>query len=393
MVDYTSVKEAATRWGISQRRVQKLCEDGRITDAIRFSHTWCIPLNAEKPCDGRTKKNADDAIYYYTEKRIYTDLSELGAKILSQNESCMVCQIENESGNGIVTMYHVCPGIKLLYNDMHMSEFKGHSIKSFAGAENVMEISYCFEGRFEVELQNGEYTYISEGDLGVNVMSCTLRSSFFPLAHYHGIAIFVDIPLASRTIERVSTVLGEVKIDLAAVKKKFCAPRPFFIMRGTDSIQRLFSELYEAPDMMKESYIRLKVMELMLYLGTVRVNMPGEQRQYFYRTQIDKVKAIRNHIITHMEKQFTLEELSALFDIPLTSMKTCFKSVFGAPIHAYMREYRLQAAAAMLRSTDNPVADISEIVGYETHAKFSAAFKSLMGLAPSEYRKVSVRKE
>jgi AraC-like DNA-binding protein len=74
-------------------------------------------------------------------------------------------------------------------------------------------------------------------------------------------------------------------------------------------------------------------------------------------------------------------------------MKTCFKSVFGAPIHGYMREYLLQAAAAMLRSTDNSVADISERVGYETHAKFSAAFKSFMCLALSEYRKVFVRKE
>ncbi|MDR1377819.1 MAG: helix-turn-helix domain-containing protein [Synergistaceae bacterium] len=393
MIGYMSVKETAARWGISQRRVQKLCEGGKIAEAMRIGRTWCVPQNTKKPFDGRAKKNANDMICYYTEKRIYTDLLELGAKTLSRNESCMLCQIENDTGNGVLTMYHISPGIKLLYSDMHMSEFKGHAIRSFAGAENVMEISYCLEGRFEVELQDGEHTYISEGDMMVALMSCVLRSSFFPLSRYHGISIFVDIPLASKIIEKISDTLGELKIDLAAVKKKFCKARPFFITQCVDSLKRLFSDLYEARDIVKESYIKLKVMELMLYLDTMEVSVTEEHRRYFYRTQIDKVKGIRNHIIAHMEEQFTQDELSRQFDIPLTSMKSCFKSIFGASIHNYIREYRLQAAAAMLRETDSSVADISARVGYETHAKFSAAFKSRMGLVPSEYRKVSVQKE
>ena len=99
-MDYMSVKEAAERWGISRRRVQKLCGDGKIIDAICIGHTWCIPLGADKPFDerdGRTKKNANNKFDYYTEKRIYYDISDLGAKTLSRNENCMVCQIENDT--------------------------------------------------------------------------------------------------------------------------------------------------------------------------------------------------------------------------------------------------------------------------------------------------------
>lgn len=54
-MDYISIKEAATKWTISERRVQKLCEDGRIPGVIRFSRVWAIPKNAEKPADGRMK--------------------------------------------------------------------------------------------------------------------------------------------------------------------------------------------------------------------------------------------------------------------------------------------------------------------------------------------------
>ncbi|MEA4994844.1 MAG: DNA-binding protein [Oscillibacter sp.] len=54
-MDYISIKEAATKWTISERRVQKLCEDGRIPGVIQFSRVWAIPKNAEKPADGRMK--------------------------------------------------------------------------------------------------------------------------------------------------------------------------------------------------------------------------------------------------------------------------------------------------------------------------------------------------
>lgn len=56
-MDYISVQEAATRWGISERRIQKLCEEERITGAIRFSRMWLIPKDARKPTDGRQKKS------------------------------------------------------------------------------------------------------------------------------------------------------------------------------------------------------------------------------------------------------------------------------------------------------------------------------------------------
>jgi hypothetical protein len=56
-MDYISVSEAAKKWGISERRVQKLCEENRISGVVRFSRMWAIPKNAEKPADGRRKEN------------------------------------------------------------------------------------------------------------------------------------------------------------------------------------------------------------------------------------------------------------------------------------------------------------------------------------------------
>ena len=52
-MEYASCAEAAEKWGISQRRVQKLCEENRIPGAVKFSRIWLIPNDAEKPVDGR----------------------------------------------------------------------------------------------------------------------------------------------------------------------------------------------------------------------------------------------------------------------------------------------------------------------------------------------------
>lgn len=49
MFEYISVKEAAGNWGISERRIQKLCEEKRIDGVVRFGHAWAIPKNAEIP--------------------------------------------------------------------------------------------------------------------------------------------------------------------------------------------------------------------------------------------------------------------------------------------------------------------------------------------------------
>ena len=55
-MDFISAKEAADKWNISERRVQKLCEENRIAGAVRFSRVWLIPKDAEKPADARRKK-------------------------------------------------------------------------------------------------------------------------------------------------------------------------------------------------------------------------------------------------------------------------------------------------------------------------------------------------
>jgi hypothetical protein len=54
-VDYISAAKTAERWGISIKRVQILCKDGRVIGVERIGRDWLIPKDAEKPADARIK--------------------------------------------------------------------------------------------------------------------------------------------------------------------------------------------------------------------------------------------------------------------------------------------------------------------------------------------------
>lgn len=52
---YMTVKEAAKKWNISDRRVRILCAEGKISGVTREGRSWMIPADAKKPEDGRYK--------------------------------------------------------------------------------------------------------------------------------------------------------------------------------------------------------------------------------------------------------------------------------------------------------------------------------------------------
>jgi hypothetical protein len=56
-MEYITPKQAGEVWGITERRVQVLCVNGRVQGAERLGgKVWLIPKDVPKPIDGRTKE-------------------------------------------------------------------------------------------------------------------------------------------------------------------------------------------------------------------------------------------------------------------------------------------------------------------------------------------------
>ena len=58
-MEYLNITETAEKWGISPRRLQTLCANGKVEGATRFGKVWIIPKNTQKPVDGRTKASKE----------------------------------------------------------------------------------------------------------------------------------------------------------------------------------------------------------------------------------------------------------------------------------------------------------------------------------------------
>ena len=54
-MEYLSIKQTADKWGITARRIQVLCTEGRIPVSVKIGSFWAITADAEKPKDARIK--------------------------------------------------------------------------------------------------------------------------------------------------------------------------------------------------------------------------------------------------------------------------------------------------------------------------------------------------
>lgn len=299
---------------------------------------------------------------------------------LAENDGCSVYQLRNETGEGTITIYEVFPGVALSYNDFHIryydSEFKPN--------RNLFCIDHCREGRLEYPAADNAYSYVEAGDLKLDRRLTHTGHFEMPLSHYHGAMVSFDM---DKAVESLPREVKDFPVNLRSLQEKFCSGIYPYVVHGADSIEHIFGELYAVPEKIKRPYFKIKILELLLYLEALELPKNRNDKPYFYRTQVEKVKAVQQFLVLHMDENFTQEELSRRFDIPLTPLKNCFKSVFGASIGNYLLEYRMNQAAVFLRTKRGmSVAEIAGRVGYDSPSKFAAAFRRKMGMTPMDYR-------
>ena len=253
-------------------------------------------------------------------------------------------------GEAAVTRYRVFPGMELDYRDVHARACR----ELRDGSGERLEIHHCLEGRVEYR-QNGRYFYLSPGDLAVARTSSLPPDSRFPTGHYHGITVTID-PAAAP--ECLSCILSDVEVRPATLMEKLCPGGTVFTARSSRRVKHVFSELYAVPEDIRKGYLKVKLLELLLFLST----------------------------LAEPDRTLTLKTLSQQFNVSEAQIKSSFARVYGMSPAAYARSQRMHGAAALLRETDRTVLDIACQFGYDNASKFARAFRDVIGVSPREYR-------
>ena len=282
-----------------------------------------------------------------------------------------------------ISRHKVFDGIDLMFLDV-----KQETIQFYAKSHTkTFAINHCEEGRIECKFTSGEYLYMGPGDmsLGWHISSNYQHENYFPTKLFKGVVLLVDVEKAQPILD---TLVTETRIDLTQLANRFCEQSEFgMMMEETESVRQIFSSLYNVPDQIKGHYFKLKVIEIFLLLSIISTTN-HEKRSSYRKQQVDIVKAVNEYISTQFMKRITIDSLSDQFDIPTSTLKRCFKGVYGTTIHHYLKECRINAAKRLLQESDQSILEIANAVGYENGSKFTSAFKEATGVTPSAYRKV-----
>lgn len=278
-----------------------------------------------------------------------------------------------------MSVFEVFSGIELIYNNFNSPNVN----VDFYITDNVMEISHCRKGRVECDLKDGTYLFLGEGDLGVNMLNNHATKMDFPTNFYEGISVNLYLDVIEKNMPYL---LDNTNIDIYEIKKKLCSKSSCFVIRATERIEHIFSELYDVSDEIKGAYLKIKVLELLLFLSVLDTDKQ-EKKESFSKYHVETIKAIHSKITENFSKRYTIDELSKEFCISPTTLKLYFKEVYGSNISSYLKQYRMKKATEILRTTDNSISQVAYAVGYESQSKFAMGFKEVYGMCPLEYRK------
>ncbi|MBQ8591052.1 MAG: helix-turn-helix transcriptional regulator [Firmicutes bacterium] len=301
-------------------------------------------------------------------------------QILTTMEDRTILEKYTDSGQCTMTTYQVLPGVQLIYTEAHLQSVQIEERRKMS--DQVFEISHCSEGRLECNV-NGEFCYLSPGDLVIARANRISSASYFPLRHYHGVTVRIDL---EETPGCLSCFLDDVTVQPRRIAEKFCSEKNAFIARENESFVHLFSELYSVPETIRKGYFKIKVLELMLFLSALDRTQDEFEVRSYTKNQVHLAKAVSGYLMKHMGERITLEMLSKHFHVSESHIKNTFKGVYGVSVGAYIRTQKMESASYMLEYTEKSILEIAGEHGYDNCSKFASAFRTVKGMAPLEYR-------
>lgn len=271
------------------------------------------------------------------------------------------------------------PGIELTYLTLTTDHFSIHH----AAFDHILETNYCHSGRIGWKMGNGSSIYLGQKDFSLHTMKpCADSVISLPNGDYEGLTISIDL---RELTDNPPEILSGTGITGKFLYDKFCRDSPITSFAGNEQTESIFSAFYSQPESLQPAWQKIKVLELLLYLGGLKADSKNCLTQY-QSEQIEIIREIHKQLAEHMEQRFTIESLSKQYLINPTTLKAVFKSVYGTSIAAHMKEHRMERAASLLLETSLSIAEIAKSVGYDSQSRFTAAFKAYWGKLPKDYR-------
>lgn len=123
--------------------------------------------------------------------------------------------------------------------------------------------------------------------------------------------------------------------------------------------------------------------EMLLTLAEQRLVFPS-------RVQLSWTDRVTNLIAQRPHADWSVDTLASHFLLSGSTLRQRLQDE-DSNVTACLRDVRLELGLSLLQSTDIPVGQIAQRCGYESHSRFTAAFRTRFGLSPSSVRSADSR--
>jgi len=164
---------------------------------------------------------------------------------------------------------------------------------------------------------------------------------------------------------------------------------PQFVIRDL-TLERIAHQLLrEIAEPSPESRLRTEglAQDLAGHLIATHSNLQLPQRRGPRTMPPAKLKRAEEFILSNLETELSLQDIADATGMSLFHFAKAFKQATGQSPFEYVKEQRLRQARALLHDASLSIGQIAKAVGY-SHSYFTAEFRDLMKMTPSEFRSV-----
>lgn len=162
-----------------------------------------------------------------------------------------------------------------------------------------------------------------------------------------------------------------------------------FDMPLTSKMSRIINEIIncERLGIFKKMYIESQVITLLLlHLEQYNILYQNTAPKVVDNKDIDKMYQVKEMLEANFKKTDTIINLAKKVGTNQSTLKICFKELFGVSVFQYWKGLRMKAAKSMLLEGELSIQEVAREIGYENPQHFTTAFKKEYGVVPSRIR-------
>jgi AraC family transcriptional regulator len=190
---------------------------------------------------------------------------------------------------------------------------------------------------------------------------------------------FIHLYLMPATLDRAATELfQQSRYELLA---KSAIVDPLITAMAMQLKQEVVT------DRLDRLYLESVTLLLVLHLLKHHSNVTKSMKQSAGKLSRPQFDTVQEYILAHLDRNLSLQELADLVDLNPHYFCRLFKAASGLTPHQYLLKSRVDQAAQLLRSSQLPIADVAQHVGFYDQSRFTQVFRRWMGVTPKHYQK------